>query len=389
MEKIINEPIKEIWSQITGVSSPITSFAQSILSSLFGTSKPKQHQQKNSFWHTAYCISLAAFLFFAYELLIKPGIEQTALYLWLKNLPTTCYFLFLTLSWPIKITVGLSILFAIGLALHAKTSRDEEARTAENQAKNLSEQKQQQHQDDMLKVTQKTHKLDLTVKKLENELTRTHIQMAGIQRRHAIQLAKKNQLDQIRFQHSLPPLSPTILKNSEILAEQHTLGKLLTDKIAESLESIPAPQCLISLAAHIDNIKNAMAAISTQEKTKAMTHALDLLNLCHTIVAHIKQRDYPEAKKQIDNAKTSTARYGQSSPLLTELEQLVTHLDNNTAQSDTNQSAPQDDTPGSANTNNHNHTMDTPGSLPNLIRNGLFFSHSTPIPPAELGCTIC
>ncbi len=334
MEKIISEPVKELWSHITGLSSPITSFVRTIIGYIFRANKPDHKQQppqKNRFLQTIYFVSLGTFLFFAYELLIKPAIEQTALYLWLKNLPTSCYFVFLTFSWPIKIAIGLSILLAIALALNAKATQDHEAMAEEVQAKNLSAQTKKQHDDNIRALVQNHKKLELAVQKLEQDIQNTQTQRAEAKRKHALQLTQKTQLDLLRYRLSLPPLPSTVVKNGQILAEQHALGKLLANKIFENLSS-PQQRLTVyhtAFSTRIDNIKNEMQILNAHQTSKAMGHTLNLLNQCYDISIQINQGTYTQAQNQVEIIKTNSTtkmRYSSTPPLLAELEKLLAHL---------------------------------------------------------------
>lgn len=335
MEKIITEPVKEIWGHITGLSSPITHFARTVSNYLFSSHNPT-HQHQKSNWQILYYCCLGTFLFLAYELLIKPAIEFTSLYLWLKNLPATCYFTFLTFSWPIKIAVGLSIIFAIGLAFHEKYAQDQETKTAEALTENLSEQSKKQHQDNMDKLTQNGNRLELAVQQLQQDLQGAKNEIQQIQSKHWSQLAQKTQLDQIRHHLNLTPLPALLVKNEEdFLAEQHNLGKILAQKILENLNSqnqVPAIDHAL-LSTQIDKIKEGTQALNTQQTNKDMAHALDLLNLFYNISIQIHQGAYIQAQDQVEAVKTNntvTTRHGSHPLLLDELEKLLTTLRNST-----------------------------------------------------------
>ena len=300
MAVFIDSIIKECMSYVYEFAATSYHTTRKILDLIFNTetsNKPSQKQEAH--WSEAlFTAVLAVYIYITFELLIKPAVEHTSLYIWLKSLPTICYYTFLTLSTATQITLATSVLLSIGAAIFLRKRRHTE-KTLNNKQNEAKKQASEQEKEQLLKKLAADNLfLIAKLQALQQQLKKEQEAKEDKEKR----LPLETLLDRLHKQYKLAPLSlrqtNKLAENSIFTGLQTTMSQLLSRAILSLLDQYQAEDHADNSRANqlIDDIReeiNTLQAISA-DYTQCQAQ-LQTLIVCRDTLQHAQQQHLDDA----------------------------------------------------------------------------------------------
>ena len=265
-----------------------------VLDLIFNTensNKPSQEQETH--WsERLFTAALAVYIYITFELLIKPAVEHTGVYIWLKSLPTICYYTFLTFSTATQITLATSILLSIGTAIFLRKKRHTE-KTLDNKQSEVKKQASEHEQEQLLKKLAADNQfLIKELQSLQQQLKKEQEAKEDKEKR----LPLETLLDRLHKQYKLAPLAlrqtNKLAENSIFTGLQTTMYQLLSRDIHSLLDQYQTADHADNSRNHqlIDDIRgeiNTLQAISA-DYTQCQAQ-LQTLVICRDTLQHAQQ----------------------------------------------------------------------------------------------------